>query len=173
MTPYEALTAQDKEYITEYIEKWGGINSPIKLKAPLDYILREWNKSKQTLFNIFGEKLMLEKEIQVEDEKNKKIREINREYRNIDAETDVISFALEDTDNIKIDDYRVLGDIYISIDKCYSQAMEYGHSRERELCFLATHGILHLLGYDHMNASDEEKMFTLQEELLDGYNIKR
>ena len=51
--------------------------------------------------------------------------------------------------------------------------MEYGHSWERELCFLATHGILHLLGYDHMNASDEEKMFTLQEELLDGYNIKR
>ena len=70
-------------------------------------------------------------------------------------------------------DFRLLGDIYISIDKCYSQAMEYGHSRERELCFLATHGILHLLGYDHMNASDEEKMFTLQEELLDGYNIKR
>ena len=66
-----------------------------------------------------------------------------------------------------------MGDIYISIDKCYSQAVEYGHSRERELCFLATHGILHLLGYDHMNASDEEKMFTLQEELLDGYNIKR
>ena len=77
MTPYEALTAQDKEYITEYIEKWGGINSPIKLKAPLDYILREWNKSKQTLFNIFGEKLMLEKEIQVEDGANKKISEIN------------------------------------------------------------------------------------------------
>ena len=104
---------------------------------------------------------------------NEKIRDINREYRNIDAETDVISFALEDTDNIKIDDYRVLGDIYISIDKCYSQAMEYGHSRERELCFLATHGILHLLGYDHMNLREEEKMITKQEELLDGYNIKR
>lgn len=77
MTPYEALTAQDKEYITEYIETWGGINTPIKLKAPLDYILGEWNKSKQTLFNIFGEKLMLEKEIQVEDGDNKKIREVS------------------------------------------------------------------------------------------------
>lgn len=77
MTPYEALTAQDKKYITEYIEKWGGINSPVKLKAPLDYILREWNKSKQTLFDIFGEKLMLEKEIQVEDGDNKKIREVS------------------------------------------------------------------------------------------------
>ena len=77
MTPYEALTVQDKEYITEYIETWGGVNSPIKLKAPLNYILREWNKSKQTLFNIFGEKLMLEKEIQVEDGDNKKVREVN------------------------------------------------------------------------------------------------
>ena len=77
MTPYEALTAQDKKYITEYIETWGGVNSSVKLKAPLDYILREWNKSKQTLFDIFGEKLMLEKEIQVEDGDNKKIREVS------------------------------------------------------------------------------------------------
>ena len=91
MTPYEALTAQDKEYITEYIEKWGGINSPIKLKAPLDYILREWNKSKQTLFNIFGEKLMLEKEIQVEDGDNKKIREINNYLSSLNPGTNFIN----------------------------------------------------------------------------------
>ena len=91
MTPYEALTAQDKEYITEYIEKWGGINSPIKLKAPLDYILREWNKSKQTLFDIFGEKLMLEKEIQVEDGDNKKIREINNYLNSTNPGTDFIN----------------------------------------------------------------------------------
>lgn len=91
MTPYEALTVQDKEYITEYIEKWGGINSPIKLKAPLDYILREWNKSKQTLFNIFGEKLMLEKEIQVEDGDNKKIREINNYLNSTNPGTDFIN----------------------------------------------------------------------------------
>lgn len=91
MTPYEALTAQDKEYITEYIEKWGGINSPIKLKAPLDYILQEWNKSKQTLFNIFGEKLMLEKEIQVEDGDNKKIREINNYLSSINPGTNFIN----------------------------------------------------------------------------------
>lgn len=91
MTPYEALTVQDKEYITEYIEKWGGINSPIKLKAPLDYILREWNKSKQTLFNIFGEKLMLEKEIQVEDGDNKKIREINNYLISLNPGTNFIN----------------------------------------------------------------------------------
>lgn len=104
---------------------------------------------------------------------NEKIHEINREYRNVDRETDVISFAMEDNMDIEYDDFRLLGDIYISIDKCYSQAMEYGHSRVREICFLATHGILHLLGYDHMNDVDEKEMFSLQNELLDGYDIKR
>jgi len=104
---------------------------------------------------------------------NKRIHEINREYRNVDRETDVISFALEDNMDIKYDDFRLLGDIYISIDKCYSQAEDYGHSNVREICFLATHGILHLLGYDHMEESDEKEMFDLQNKLLDGYNIKR
>ena len=104
---------------------------------------------------------------------NEKIHQINREYRNVDRETDVISFAMEDNMDIKYEKFRLLGDVYISIDKCYSQAIEYGHSRVREICFLATHGILHLLGYDHMNEDDEVKMFALQNELLDGYNIKR
>ena len=104
---------------------------------------------------------------------NKRIHEINRLYRDVDRETDVISFALEDNMDVKYDDFRLLGDIYISIDKCYSQALEYGHSKVREICFLATHGILHLLGYDHMNKDDEKEMFSLQNKLLDGYNIKR
>ena len=104
---------------------------------------------------------------------NERIHEINKEYRNVDRETDVISFAMEDNMDIKYIDFRLLGDIYISIDKCYSQAQEYGHSRIREICFLATHGILHLLGYDHMEEQEEKEMFKLQEELLDGYDIKR
>ena len=104
---------------------------------------------------------------------NERIHEINREYRNVDRETDVISFAMEDNMDIVYDDFRLLGDIYISIDKCYSQAEEYGHSRVREICFLATHGILHLLGYDHMEEDEEKEMFRLQDELLDGYDIKR
>ena len=104
---------------------------------------------------------------------NKRIHEINKEYRNVDRETDVISFAMEDEMDVNYENFRLLGDIYISVDKCYLQAEEYGHSRVREICFLATHGILHLLGYDHMNEEDEKKMFGLQNELLDGYNIKR
>ena len=104
---------------------------------------------------------------------NERIHEINREYRNVDRETDVISFAMEDNKDIEYKDFRLLGDIYISLDKCYSQAIEYGHSRVREICFLATHGILHLLGYDHMEEDEEKEMFKLQDELLAGYDVKR
>lgn len=104
---------------------------------------------------------------------NKRIHEINKEYRNVDRPTDVISFAMEDNLDITYEDFRLLGDIYISIEKCYEQAENYGHSRQREISFLTTHGILHLLGYDHMEPADEEEMFSLQEELLDNYGIKK
>ena len=100
---------------------------------------------------------------------NKEIKEINSKYRNIDRETDVITFALEDyEDKEKGMEFRVLGDIYISVDKVYEQALEYGHSVKRELCFLFVHGLLHLLGYDHMTKEDEEIMFPLQEKILEG-----
>ena len=102
-----------------------------------------------------------------------KIRNINREYRHNDKVTDVISFALEDNKDIVYEDFRLLGDIYIAVDVAYDQANEYGHSREREICFLATHGLLHLLGYDHMNEEEEKKMFEKQEELLNDFEIKR
>lgn len=103
---------------------------------------------------------------------NNYIHDLNKKYRGIDRETDVISFALEDdkTFNPKT---RVLGDVYISLDKAISQADEYGHSLERELCFLAVHGMLHLLGYDHMEKSEEEIMFSLQEKILDEAGIRR
>lgn len=104
---------------------------------------------------------------------NAKIKEINRTYRGIDRETDVISFALEDDKTFNFEDVRILGDIYISIDKVRSQSEEYGHSFKRELSFLAVHGLLHLLGYDHMTKEDEEVMFKKQEEVLSRYDIKR
>lgn len=104
---------------------------------------------------------------------NDSIHKINKEYRGIDRPTDVITFALEDDKKIDTPEVRILGDIYISYDKVISQAKEYGHSTKRELCFLGVHGLLHLLGYDHMNKKDEEKMFSLQKELLDSYGIKK
>lgn len=105
---------------------------------------------------------------------NNYIHELNKNYRHIDRETDVITFALEDEKDMVIPDgERVLGDIYISIDKARSQAEEYGHSLLRELSFLAVHGFYHLLGYDHMTKEEEEVMFSKQEEVLHECNIER
>ena len=105
---------------------------------------------------------------------NEYIHELNKTYRNIDRETDVITFALEDEDSLVIGtDERILGDIYISIDKARSQAEEYGHGLLRELAFLAVHGFYHLLGYDHMSQEEEEIMFKKQEEVLLEYGISR
>lgn len=101
------------------------------------------------------------------------IKKINRECRNIDKVTDVISFAFEDNEEILYNNIRVLGDIYICIPRMLEQARDYGHSEKRELSFLTVHGLLHLLGYDHISKSDEEKMFALQELILNGENIKR
>ena len=103
---------------------------------------------------------------------NEYIHKLNKEYRNIDRETDVITFALED-DKTFNPSVRILGDVYISIEKAHSQSVEYGHSLLRELSFLAVHGMLHLLGYDHMKKAEEEVMFKLQEEILDEMDIKR
>lgn len=104
---------------------------------------------------------------------NEEIHKINKEYRNIDKPTDVISFALEDDETFIKTDIRILGDIYISIDKAIEQADIYEHSLKREISFLAVHGILHLLGYDHMNDEDEKEMFRLQELILDESRIQR
>jgi len=109
---------------------------------------------------------------------NQKIQEINREYREKDTVTDVISFAMEDNVDGEVQIVgeglpRILGDIYISLDRCREQANDYGHSFKRELLFLALHGFLHLLGYDHLNQADEKIMFSLQEEILNAKEIKR
>lgn len=104
---------------------------------------------------------------------NEEIHKINKEYRKVDRPTDVISFALEDNKDIEYKDFRLLGDIYISVDRAIEQARDYNHSLKRELCFLSTHGILHLLGYDHQTKKEEEIMFTKQKELLEKYGIQR
>lgn len=104
---------------------------------------------------------------------SEKIQNINRDYRGIDRVTDVISFALEDNENIEFEFGRLLGDIYICTDRMRQQALEYGHSLLREQAFLSVHGLLHLLGYDHQTKEDEKIMFEKQELILDGYGIKR
>lgn len=97
------------------------------------------------------------------------IQIINKEYRKIDNPTDVISFALQDSvENYEfMEETEELGDIFINIQAIRKQAHEYGHSIRREVCFLFTHGLLHLLGYDHIKEEDEKEMFKLQEVILD------
>lgn len=107
-------------------------------------------------------------------QKPNEIHEINLNYRGIDRPTDVISFALKDSEDLYENDElgNELGDIFINVESIKSQALEYGHSEDRELGFLFGHGLLHLLGYDHIEKEDELEMFKLQEEIIDEV-IKR
>ena len=143
----------------EIINNYGKVEEIDILNNYLNFTVKR-EKLDNCIFNI----------IFVDDEY---IKNLNKEYRGIDKTTDVISFALEDVEDNYKSSIRVLGDIYISIDTAYNQASLYNHSKIREICFLATHGLLHLLGYDHMEESDEIIMFKKQEELLNAYEIQR
>lgn len=117
---------------------------------------------------------------------NERIHELNREYRDIDRPTDVLSFAMneagedepdiiyaeEDAEELG-DVPNVLGDIIISVTRAKEQALEYGHSLERELGFLFVHGFLHLLGYDHQDAESEAEMMSKQEQVLAQVGLTR
>lgn len=119
-----------------------------------------------------------EAEMSINFADNEEIQRLNRNYRQIDRPTDVISFALQDEVEGEIDIIGegiplALGDIVISVDKVKDQAKEYEHSFERELSFLAVHGFLHLLGYDHSRPEEEKEMFQKQEQLLGEFGLGR
>ena len=116
----------------------------------------------------------------------KTIRKLNKDTRNIDKVTDVLTYPyveLRPKEKLKLSDYELeidpddnrllIGDIYICIKRAEEQSKEYGHSLNREMCFLFCHGLLHILGYDHIKKEDEEVMTRLQTEILDKLNIKR
>lgn len=106
---------------------------------------------------------------------NARIRELNNEFREIDRETDVLSFPMGD-ESFEVDpdnDAILLGDIVISLEKAQAQAEEYGHSFRREVAFLLTHSLFHLLGYDHITPEDEKEMFAKQEAVLERLGISR
>ncbi|WP_286035110.1 rRNA maturation RNase YbeY [Megamonas hypermegale] len=107
---------------------------------------------------------------------NKHIHEINREYRKVDRPTDVISFALNEGDEPEIEGgapINVLGDIIISVEKAVEQAKDYGHSVEREVAFLTVHGMLHLLGYDHIEEEDRKEMRQEEDFVMEKLGISR
>ena len=104
---------------------------------------------------------------------NEEIHKLNREHRNVDSPTDVLSFPANEGEMIAAIPDGFLGDIIISLERAREQACEYGHSIVRETAFLTVHGTLHLLGYDHMIETEEKEMFALQKEILEGMGVTR
>ncbi len=139
-----------------------------------DYKIDEIKKIEEVLEYAIKKESLKEGEFNVIIVDNEYILSLNKDYRNKDYSTDVITFALEDEKNmVGVDNYRILGDIFISIDKAKEQANEYNHSLERELCFLAVHGFYHLLGYDHETVDEEEIMNEKQNIILNEKDIRR
>lgn len=159
---------QNKIEITEEIE--------LLLQNIINYTLKE-------------EKVSMEYEVSLIFVDNCSIKEINREYRNIDRETDVLSFPMLEYPakkvykdiyiNFEFDEsyfdekYLVLGDIAVSLEKALEQSIEYGHSFLRETAYLVVHSTLHLLGYDHMEEDDKVVMRKREEEILESFSINR
>ena len=126
------------------------------------------------------EKVLPKVDVYITLTNNEEIHKINKEYRDVDRPTDVLSFPMYERDEIaglKNDTNdeieKILGDIIVSIEKVREQAEEYGHSFERELAYLVTHGMLHLLGYDHMIEEEKTVMRKREEEILETLNITR
>jgi probable rRNA maturation factor len=142
-----------------------------------------FNETKQRVYNLNKLKRLIEYAIRKEELKNvefsitfidsEKMRYLNKTYRQIDKDTDVLAFAFEDYKDINYHNYRLLGDIYISLDVAKKQAKEEQHSLLEELSFIMIHGFLHLLGYDHHESNDEILMKLKEEEILHGFSKKK
>lgn len=113
---------------------------------------------KKEIKDVF-EKVKEKKTFQIIFTESDYIKSLNNEFRNIDKTTDVLSFP-------DLDDDESLGDVFINIEQAKKQAKEYSHTYKREVTFLAVHGYLHLIGYDHLNSEDEKKMILKQKEIL-------
>ncbi len=117
-----------------------------------------------------------ESEVSITLTNNEYIHQLNKKYRNIDRPTDVLSFALNEGEEPEVLDgpaVNILGDIIISVERAKEQAADFGHSLEREIAFLTVHGMLHLLGYDHIEDADREEMEEEQRYVMDKLGIKR
>jgi len=147
--------------------------------------IRKSKKNEKIIENVINKVLEIEKikhplDIYITLTTNEEIHKINKEYRGIDRATDVLSFPLYERENIpdlkkkkKDDIEEILGDIIVSIPKVIEQSKEYGHSFERELAYLVTHGMLHLLGYDHIIDEEKNIMRAREEMILKKLDISR
>ncbi|MBP5427437.1 MAG: rRNA maturation RNase YbeY [Clostridiales bacterium] len=151
-------------------------------KVEVQDALKE-NIEKVVLLSLDKENVKIDSQVSIYFVDNEKIQEINKKTRDVDKITDVLTFPIAEFDkgrlsllsgDIDMDNgLLILGDIVISLEKAVFQAKEYGHSVEREILFLITHGMYHILGYDHMTPADEKEMMNRQEEVLSELNINR
>lgn len=147
-------------------------NYPDELVFPQEYVenVKAAAEMVGTLYDVANG------EVSVTLTNNDYIHTLNRTYRGIDRPTDVLSFALNESDEPEIlggEELNVLGDLVISIERAEEQAKDYGHSVRREVAFLTVHGMLHLLGYDHMEDAEREEMETEQRFVMDKLGIAR
>ena len=125
------------------------------------------------------EDIRFENEISLTFTDNENIRQINKEYRDIDSETDVLSFPMYEKEELEeekksLDGFiKMLGDIVISVEKAKQQAIDFGHSFEREVCYLVCHSMFHLMGYDHIDEEDKKIMREKEEKIMNKFNITR
>ena len=149
----------------------------------LNYLSLDENKNYETIIEkvlqkCFEEEKMQEKKLYVNVilTNDENIRNINKEHRHIDKETDVLSFPMyekEELKNFNPENEDILGDMVISIERVEEQAKEYGHGFERELAYMVVHSFYHLLGYDHIKEEDKKKMRQKEENILQKLNINR
>lgn len=147
----------------------------------IDELPNEEKLVKEVVQKVLKEEgVIVEVDVYITLTNNEEIHKINKEYRNVDRPTDVSSFPMYDRseiftlkENTKDEVEKILGDIIVSIEKVKEQAIEYGHSFERELSYLVTHGMLHLLGYDHMIDEEKTVMRAREEAILETMHISR
>lgn len=154
----------------------------INLSEENDNLSPETNKLLEEIYQALIEKegLGQEAEVSLLLTNNEEIQELNRDYRNLDQATDVLSFPIYEREEIEAllkdqegPELILLGDIIISMERAGEQAHEYGHSLKREVAYLFVHGLLHLLGYDHLEEDEKKEMRTREEEILKSFSLAR
>ena len=147
-------------------------NYPEELTFPQDYI-DNVKAAAEMVGKLYG---VENGEVSVTLTNNAYIHKLNKQYRQIDRPPDVLSFALTESEEPAVDgglDVNVLGDLIISVERAEEQAADYGHSVRREMAFLTVHGMLHLLGYDHMEEEERAEMEAEQRFVMEKLGIPR
>ncbi len=147
-------------------------NYPEDLKVPAEYV-QNVTAAAEKVGELYG---VDNGEVSITLTNNDYIHELNREYRGIDRPTDVLSFALNESEEPEVtggSNINVLGDLVISVERAEEQAKDFGHSVKREMAFLTVHGMLHLLGYDHMEEADRLEMEKEQRFVMEKLGIPR